>query len=102
NYRQTVLTAFSQVEDALAAQRVLAAEEALRTAAAEEAVASETITRNQYAAGTVDYTTVVVAQAAALSARNAALATQAERLATAVNLIEALGGGWTTASLPRG
>jgi NodT family efflux transporter outer membrane factor (OMF) lipoprotein len=97
NYRQTVLTAFGQVEDALAAQRVLAAEEALRTAAAEAAVASETITRNQYAAGTVDYTSVVVAQAAALSARNAALAIQAERLATAVNLIEALGGGWTTA-----
>ncbi len=100
-YRQTVLTALGQVEDNLAAQRVLAAEEALRRSAADAANAAETIARNQYAAGTVDYTTVVVAQANALSARNTLLAIQAQRLTVAVTLIEALGGGWRTADMAR-
>ena len=100
-YRQTVLTALGQVEDNLAAQRVLAAEEALRRSAADAANAAETIARNQYAAGTVDYTTVVVAQANALSARNTLLAIQAQRLTVAVTLIEALGGGWRAADMAR-
>lgn len=101
NYRQTVLTAFGQVEDNLAAQRVLAIEEGQRREAAEAADLAETIARNEYAAGTVDYTAVAAAQANALSARNSDLSVQAQRLTTAVDLIEALGGGWTTAALPR-
>jgi NodT family efflux transporter outer membrane factor (OMF) lipoprotein len=101
NYRQTVLTAFGQVEDNLAAQRVYAVEEAQLKAAADTAAANEGVTRNEYAAGTVDFTTVVTAQAAALSARNALLAVQADRLTTAVDLIEALGGGWTTKAMGR-
>ncbi len=51
---------------------------------------------------TLDYTTVVVAQVAALSARNAALQNEASRLATAVTLINALGGGWTADGRPPG
>lgn len=101
NYRQTVLTAFGQVEDNLAAQRVFGPEEAQLRQAADVTAANETITLNEYKAGTVDYTTVVTAQAAALSARNALLSIQASRLTTAVDLIEALGGGWTTADLPK-
>jgi NodT family efflux transporter outer membrane factor (OMF) lipoprotein len=101
NYRQTVLTAFGQVEDNLAAQRVYGAEEVQLKAAADAAAANERVTRNEYAAGTVDFTTVVTAQATALTARNALLGVQADRLTTAVNLIEALGGGWTTAALPK-
>jgi NodT family efflux transporter outer membrane factor (OMF) lipoprotein len=101
NYRQTVLTAFGQVEDNLAAQRVYGAEEVQLKTASDVAAANERVTRNEYAAGTVDFTTVVTAQAAALTARNALLTVQADRLTTAVNLIEALGGGWTTAALPR-
>jgi NodT family efflux transporter outer membrane factor (OMF) lipoprotein len=101
NYRQTVLAAFGQVEDNLAAQRVYAAEEFQLKAAADSSAANERVTRNEYAAGTVDFTTVVTAQAAALSARNALLAVQADRLTTAVNLIEAMGGGWTTEDLPK-
>jgi NodT family efflux transporter outer membrane factor (OMF) lipoprotein len=101
NYRQTVLTAFGQVEDNLAAQRVFDPEEIKLQQAADVTAANETITLNEYKAGTVDYTTVVTAQVAALSARNALLGIQANRLVTAVDLIEALGGGWTTADLPK-
>ncbi len=101
NYRQTVLTAFGQVEDNLAAQRVLAVEQAMRKAAADSASTAETIARNQYAAGTVDYTAVVIAQTTAINARNNELGIKAQRLTTAVDLIEALGGGWTVSNLPR-
>ncbi|HEY5072562.1 MAG TPA: efflux transporter outer membrane subunit [Caulobacteraceae bacterium] len=100
NYRQTVLTAFGQVEDNLAAQRVLGSEESLRASASSAADASERIARNQYRAGQADYTTVIVAQATALGDRTALLQVQAARLTTAVDLIAALGGGWTAAELP--
>jgi NodT family efflux transporter outer membrane factor (OMF) lipoprotein len=94
-YRQTVLTAFGQVEDNLAAQRVLGDEESLQASASAAADANERITINQYHAGQVDYTSVVVAQATALGDRVTLLQTQASRLTTAVDLIGALGGGWT-------
>ena len=99
-YRQTVLTAFQQVEDDLAAQRVLAREEVLRRQASVDADANEVIARNQYNAGQVDFTTVVVAQATALGDRTSLLNIQATRLATAVDLIQALGGGWREGDLP--
>ena len=102
NYRQTVLVAFGQVEDNLSAQRILGTEEALTRAAADSASQGETITRNQYAAGTVDFTSVVISEATANAARNSQLAIEAQRLITAVDLIEALGGGWTTGDLPKG
>ena len=90
-----MLTAFGQVEDNLAAQRVLAAEQTLRQQARDAANAAETIARHRYLAGQVDYTAVVVAQTTALSARNSELQVEASRLTTAVDLIAALGGGWT-------
>jgi NodT family efflux transporter outer membrane factor (OMF) lipoprotein len=95
NYRQTVLTALAQVEDNLAAQRVLGAEVTLRHSATVEAAEAETITLNQYKAGTVDFTAVTLAQETTLAARNSELTIQAARLTTAVDLIAALGGGWT-------
>jgi NodT family efflux transporter outer membrane factor (OMF) lipoprotein len=94
-YRQAVLTALGQVEDNLAAQRVLAGELALDQSASLAADENETIARNQYLAGQTDYTTVVVADATALSARRTLLQVQATRLTTAVDLIAALGGGWS-------
>lgn len=100
NYRQAVLTAFQQVEDDLAAQRVFARELALRQSGAADSGAAETIARNQYNAGQVDFTTVVVAQTAALNARTAELQIQASRLATEIDLIAALGGGWRSTDLP--
>jgi NodT family efflux transporter outer membrane factor (OMF) lipoprotein len=102
NYRQTVLTAFGQVEDNLAAQRVYGSEEAQLRRAYDDAAAAVTIARNEYAAGTVDFTTVDTAQITALNAQRALVQMQANRLTTAVSLIEALGGGWTTAELPKG
>jgi NodT family efflux transporter outer membrane factor (OMF) lipoprotein len=101
NYRLTVLTAFQQVEDNLAAQRVYVEEEAQLKRASDAAQKNVMVTRNEYQAGTVDFTTVSTAEATALSAQNALLQIQASRLTTAVNLIEALGGGWNTASLPK-
>jgi len=97
NYRQTVLTAFGQVEDNLAAQRVLVGEQAYSLAARDAANKAEKITVNEYNAGTVDYTAVVVAQATALADRNAELQVEASRLTAAVDLIAALGGGWRAA-----
>lgn len=93
-YRQTVLTGLGEVEDNLAAQRVLATEQVQRDQAMASAVENERIVSNQYNAGQVDYTSVVVAQTSALSARQSALSNQASQLAAAVNLISALGGGW--------
>jgi NodT family efflux transporter outer membrane factor (OMF) lipoprotein len=100
-YRQTVLTAFQQVEDDLAASRVLQIEEPQRAAASKAADEEETVALNEYRAGTVDYTTVVTAQAAALSARQTLLTLQVQRMTTEVSLIEALGGGWSASQLPK-
>jgi outer membrane protein TolC len=57
------------------------------------------IANNEYLAGTVDYTTVVTAEATALSAHNAELAVEASRLTTTVDLVVALGGGWNEKEL---
>ena len=100
NYRQTVLTAFGQVEDNLAAQRVLAAEQTDRRAALADSDEALKIVQNQYRAGTVDYTSVVVAQATALNTHNAELSVEAARLTTTVDLIAALGGGWNAGTDP--
>ena len=101
NYRQTVLAAFQNVEDNMAAQRVYVTEEAQLRQASDDANTNVTITLNEYRAGTVDFTTVATAQAVALQDQNALVQNQAARLTTAVSLIEALGGGWTTAALPK-
>ena len=93
-YRQTVLTAFQEVEDALAAQRVLSQEAPLRQQASQAADQAETIALNQYKAGIADYTTVVVAQVAAQNARQSYLTLQSNRIVAALDLVKALGGGW--------
>jgi len=100
-YRQTALSAFQNVEDNLAAQRVYGSELTFEAAAAKAAAENQTITYNEYNAGTVDYTTVAAAEAAALSAELSKVQIESSRLATAVALIEALGGGWTTSQLPK-
>ena len=95
-YRQTVLAAFQEVEDALAAGRILGQEAPLRTQASQAADAAETIALNQYHAGLTDYTAVVVAQSTALSARQTLVTTQSNRITAAIQLIAAMGGGWST------
>jgi len=99
-YRQSVLTAFQDVEDQLAASTWLARQYEFRREASEAADESERLTTNQYRAGTVDYTTVIVAQAAALSARRGLAQIALSRQTNAVSLIAALGGGWNPSAPP--
>ncbi|MCL2656000.1 MAG: efflux transporter outer membrane subunit [Betaproteobacteria bacterium] len=94
NYRQTVLTAFQEVEDNLVALRMLTQEQTNQTAARNAARVSLNIVSNQYRAGTVTYLNVVQAQTTLLSAENTLLNTRNRRLAASVGLIKALGGGW--------
>ena len=98
-YRQTVLSAFQEVEDALVAQRVLAEEIPLRRVASQAADQAEQIALNQYRAGTTSYTTVIVAQAAALSARQSLITAQSNQITAATQLITALGGGWAATEM---
>ena len=100
NYRQTVVTAFQQVEDQLAGIRVLTAQLKVQDNAVVEARKAVTVYLNQYRAGTVAFTSVVVAEAALLSAEQAALATRQNLFIASVTLIEALGGGWDKSRLP--
>jgi NodT family efflux transporter outer membrane factor (OMF) lipoprotein len=93
-YRQTVLAAFQDVEDQLAATRVLKEQEALRRQAAEAAAQVQAQVQRRYEAGQVSYSEVVAAQASALNARRALVQLVADRQTTAVALIQALGGGW--------
>jgi len=93
-YRQTVLTAFADVEDQLSATRTLVQQQELQRQSSEAADKVEEQVLNRYKAGQVDYSQVVQAQNTALSARRALVQTQADRQSTAVALIQALGGGW--------
>jgi outer membrane protein TolC len=99
-YRQAVLAAFQQVEDQLAALRLLAAQQRAADAALAAAREAERTISNQYKAGTVAYTNVVVAQTTALADAEAALAIRQSRLTASVALIQALGGGWNAGLLP--
>ena len=94
HYRQTVLAAFADVEDQLAATRALAQQQELRRAASEAADQVEVQMLNRYRAGQVSYTDVVTAQNTALTARRALVQAQADRQTTAIALIQSLGGGW--------
>lgn len=93
-YRQTVLTAFQDVEDQLSATRVLEKQLDLRRAASEAADQAEQQVLNRYKAGQVVYTDVITAQTTALSARRTLAQVQANRQTAAIALIQALGGGW--------
>jgi len=99
-YRQSVLTAFQQVEDNLAGLRILGQEVQIQDAAVAEAANATRITLNEYQAGTVDFTSVTTAQVTELSNRETALAILQSRLLSGVALIQALGGGWSTSDLP--
>lgn len=92
-YRQTVLTAFQEVEDNLASARLLEAAAAEQAAAVTAAAEAETIAVNQYRAGTVSYLNVVTAQATHLAARRSANDIATRRLLAAVQLAKNAGGG---------
>jgi NodT family efflux transporter outer membrane factor (OMF) lipoprotein len=99
-YRETVLTAFQQVEDNLAGLRILQEESGAEDSAVKAAQQSLTIATNQYQAGTEDYLFVITAQATALSDQVNAVNLRTREMATSVLLVQALGGGWDTSQLP--
>jgi NodT family efflux transporter outer membrane factor (OMF) lipoprotein len=98
-YRATVLSAFQGVEDNLAALRILAQESQTLDAAVRDATRGAEIARNEYQAGTVDYTTVATAQTTQLNDEQTALNVQQTLLVDAATLIGDLGGGWSDAEL---
>jgi NodT family efflux transporter outer membrane factor (OMF) lipoprotein len=99
SYRQTVLSGFQEVEDNLAALRILDQEAAVQDEAVKAARESLAITLNQYRAGTANYLAVVIVQATALANERAALTILGRRLTASVALIQALGGGWNAVAL---
>lgn len=99
NYRGTVLNAFENVENDLSGLRILAQQAAVLDTAVRTAKRGTRIARDEYQAGTVDYTTVVDAQTDQLSDEQSALDVQQQRLLDAVSLIGDLGGGWSADEL---
>jgi len=94
HYRQTVLTAFADIEDQLVASRVLQQQLVLRQEASRAADLVEQQVLNRYQAGQLSFTEVVTAQVTALNARRALAQALSDRDVAAVALIQGLGGGW--------
>ncbi|MEO8386041.1 MAG: efflux transporter outer membrane subunit [Betaproteobacteria bacterium] len=98
-YRQTVLEAFQDVEDNVAALRILEQEAKVQSDAVRAARESVTLTLNQYKAGTISYLSVVTVQTAQLSNERTSVGLLGRRLSATVGLIRALGGGWNATDL---
>jgi NodT family efflux transporter outer membrane factor (OMF) lipoprotein len=101
SYRQTVLTGFQQVEDNLAALRILEHEAAVQNAAVQAAQRSLELSNIRYTGGVTSYLEVTVAESAALSDEVTAVNILGRRMANTVLLIQALGGGWDRSELPK-
>jgi multidrug efflux system outer membrane protein len=95
NYRQTVLSAFQDVEDQLAAQRLLAQQSEKESVALNSARRTLDISMTKYKGGVITYLDVVIAQSAALALEQTVVQLAEQRLAASVSLIKALGAGWT-------
>jgi NodT family efflux transporter outer membrane factor (OMF) lipoprotein len=100
NYRQTVLTAFQQVEDNLAALRILSKEIQQQDAAVKSAERNLRVATDRYKLGLDPYLNVITAQTALLSNQQTAVNLRMQQMTSSVQLIEALGGGWDTKQLP--
>lgn len=100
-YRQSVLSSFQEVEDQLAALRILNDESASAQAAVAAAERSLQISTTRYKGGTASYLEVVTAQTAQLSNQRTAANVATRQFSASVQLVRALGGGWSTAQLPR-
>jgi NodT family efflux transporter outer membrane factor (OMF) lipoprotein len=99
-YRQTVLTAFQQVEDGLAQVRLFSKQLLEQRAAEKSAEEFLTLEMGRYQTGIDPYVDVVTAQTTLLSDQQAVITVQVEQMTGAVSLIEALGGGWDVSELP--
>jgi len=105
NYRQTVLTAFQEVEDNLSTLRILSQELQQQNAAVESSQRYLTLADARYQSGLDIYLDVIAAQTALLTNQRTAMNLRMEQLTASVQLIKALGGGWdishgTTAAIP--
>lgn len=101
NYRETVLSAFQQVEDQLAAQEVLIRQAVVQERAIALAKEAEQLTLNEYKQGIVSFTAVVTAETIALASEQAGLTIRQSQLVASVTLVQALGGGWDSSKLPQ-
>ena len=101
NYRQTVLSAFQQVEDNLSAINTYDREIKVQVEAVRIARQAVQIALNEYRAGTQTFTTVVTAEVTLLQDQESLLQSRASRLSAAVSLIVALGGGWELEEFPK-
>jgi len=93
------LTSFQEVEDNLAALRILEEEDKIQAVAITAAERSLALSNNRYRGGVVTYLEVITAQSAALSNERVAVAILRQRMTATVLLIKALGGGWNASSL---
>jgi NodT family efflux transporter outer membrane factor (OMF) lipoprotein len=100
NYRETVLSAFQEVEDNLAALRLLEDEAKTQDAAVASAQRSLQLSSNRYKGGVATYLEVITAQSTALSDQRVAVEIAGRRMTASVSLIKALGGGWKAGNLP--
>jgi NodT family efflux transporter outer membrane factor (OMF) lipoprotein len=100
NYRESVLNAFQEVEDNLAALRILNDEAATQTAAVDASIRSLNLSTNRYKGGVTTYLEVLIAQTTQLSNQRTQADITTRQFAASVQLIKALGGGWDTSQLP--
>ena len=100
NYRQTVLTAFQQVEDNLAMLRILSVEIKYQDAAVKSAERTLALAQDRYKLGIDPYLNVLAAQTALLSNQEVAVNLRIQQMTASGGLIEALGGGWNASQLP--
>jgi len=100
NYRQTVLTAFQQVEDALSSTRIYSQQILQQQEAVNAAQQFLDLEMERYRMGVDPFVTVVVAQTALLNNQTELNALHVQEMTSAVQLVQALGGGWDHSQLP--
>jgi NodT family efflux transporter outer membrane factor (OMF) lipoprotein len=101
NYRQSVLTAFQQVEDSLSGLDTLARAAATQAAAVQDSQHALDIANNRYVGGVTNYLDVITAQATLLTNQRLAVQLLGQRMVTSAYLVKALGGGWEASELEK-